>query len=618
MLAEQTLYFLVIATGASFVWLLATGYQPRGEHPVTGALHLAGILAATCLISLLLQRQPWLTLGLTLAFGAVTAVLWLILRDWNTRGHAFLAAFGAVQVLFVLRIAWAILFEGLGFVASFLSLTLFTAEVIAVTLTMYFAYEVLDVMTRLRWRRYFPPFTGPNDYWPKVSIHVPAHAEPPDLVIKTLTALRDLDYPNYEVIMVDDNTADDSLWWPVLEFCYRVGFKVFHLQDYPGFKSGALNFALRQTAPDAEIIAVVDSDYVVERKWLRETVPYFRNPRLAFLQTPQAFRNEQDNLFAFRSALAQRFFFEIGMRSRNESNAIIFCGTMGLVRKRALERIGGWSEWCITEDAEASLRLLNRGYEGAFINQTYGRGVLPTTFMDTKKQRFRWAFGGVQILRHYWRELVLGSRGEGGLTLAQRLIYLVGFLSWFNDLLILFFSIFLLLTGAAYALHVSLPVRHLAEWILLVPVLSIVTGVLRVGWALRRTTGSDWRHGIGAFGTMLGLSFTVAQACLIGLIRDRAPFLRTPKFAVQSSLTRALQSATWETVLGIGLAAAVPIVLSAGPGREALLLAALLGWHAAIYLAALRSSLVEAVPVAPHGQAVNRGPARAFAGTRRV
>src|SRR5690606_34176382 len=142
--------------------------------------------------------------------------------------------------------------------------------------------------------------------------------------------------------------------------------------------------------------------YVVAPNFLRETVPYFRNPRVAFVQTPQAFHNADTNLFAQFSALAQRFFFEISMRSRNERNAIIFCGTMGLIRKRALQRIGGWDEWCITEDAEASLRLLRKGYQGLYVNQAYGRGVLPTTFEDTKKQRFRWAFGGMQILRRYW------------------------------------------------------------------------------------------------------------------------------------------------------------------------------------------------------------------------
>ncbi len=596
---EEVLYYLVIATGISLLWLLVTGYHPQGEPTWIGALHIWLVVALSALVFYLGQRDLTLTLILAFAQGVLTTLLWVLLPDWNTRGHIFLAVFGAAQFVFLFRIAWAIFFGRLGPVVTLISLVLFLAESIVVVLTMYFAFEVLDVMCRVRWRRFFPPYTGRNDYWPKVSIHVPAHAEPPEMVIKTLTALRKLDYPTYEVIMVDDNTDEDELWRPIIDYCHQAGIKVFHLQNYPGFKSGALNFALSQTAPDAEIIAVVDSDYVVEPTFLKETVPYFRNPRVAFVQTPQSFRNSNDNMMARYSALAQRFFFEVSMRSRNERNAIIFCGTMGLIRKRALLRINGWAEWCITEDAEASLRILRKGYQSVYVNQTYGQGLLPTAFKDTKKQRFRWAFGGIQILRRYWRQLiprpVFGQAME--LTRRQQFIYAMGLLGWLNDLLFLVFTGFLLLTAAAFINGWQLPVRQLAEWILLVPLLSITTGVLRVAWALRVSTGCSWLDGFGAFSSMLSLSWTVARACAIALWNDKGTFLRTPKYAVESDLTRALRATTWETILGIILLAAIPLVLNAQTNREGILLAALLGWHAPVYLSALRATLIETLPV---------------------
>lgn len=596
---EETLYYLFVATGISMAWMLATGHRPRGESPLDGALQLAAIVG-TAGAAYALWRGALVRAGaFSLAYGLLTWLLWSVLRDWNSRGPAFLAAFGAAQVVFLIRIGQEIAFGGLsaGVVAA--SLVLFAAEVVVVGLTAYFAFEVLDVMCRIRWRRLFPPYTGRVDNWPMVSVHVPAHSEPPDMVIQTLAALRRLDYPNYEVIMIDDNTEDDELWRPVVQFCRQAGFKVFHLQNYPGFKSGALNFALTQAAPDVEVIAVVDSDYCVRPNFLRETVPYFRDPQVAFVQTPQAFRNDRANRFAYGSALAQRFFFEISMRSRNERNAIIFCGTMGLIRRRALERIGGWSEWCITEDAETSLRMLRKGYTGIYINHPYGYGVLPTAFGDTKKQRFRWAFGGMQILRRYAAELLLRPvRGPApGLTPQQRIIYLMGLLGWVNDLLVLVFTGFLLLTVLAFARGWTLPIRQLAEWILLVPVLSITTGTLRVAWALRRVTGCTWRDGFGAFSSMLSFSWTVARACASGLIRNRGTFLRTPKFSVEADVTRALRTASWEAVLGILLVAAIPVVLSVRTNREGILLAAILAWHAVIYLSALRSALIEVVPV---------------------
>jgi cellulose synthase/poly-beta-1,6-N-acetylglucosamine synthase-like glycosyltransferase len=595
---EEILYFLVVATLISFLFLISTGYRPQGERRWTGVFYLGAIILLSAVIFSVWRGKPELALLLSLAYGALAALLWRAFPDWNSRGHAFLAAFVGAQFVFLARIIVSILISGLSWVALIGSLVLFSAEFIVVGLTIYFAFEVLDVTSRIRWQRRFPPYAGPNDYWPKVSIHVPAHAEPPEMVIETLAALRGLDYPTYEVIMVDDNTKEDELWNPVLEYCHRAGIKVFHLQNYPGFKSGALNFALAQTAPDVEVIVVVDSDYVVKPNFLSETVPYFRDPQVAFVQTPQAFRNSGDNLFAYYSALAQRFFFEISMRSRNERNAIIFAGTMGLVRKRVLERIGGWDEWCITEDAEASLRMLRKGYDSVYINQSYGSGLLPTTFEDTKKQRFRWAFGGMQILKRYWRDLLPlpGSAHGEKLTSRQRLGYLMGLLGWFNDLLVLFFTVFLLLTVLAFAYGWQLPVRQLAEWILLVPVLSIVTGLLRVAWALRVSTGCGWRDGMGAFAAMLAMSWTVARACATALWNDKGKFLRTPKFGAESSLTRALAASSWEAALGIVLVAAIPLALYARANREGALLAALLAWHAVVYLSALRLALIEALP----------------------
>ncbi len=596
---EEILYYLVVATLVSFAWLLFTGHRPQGERRLVGVLHLLLITLVSALIFFIWWRSLRLTAILTLSYALISILLVKVLPDWNTRGHAFFASFAAAQIIFLARILGVIMFGDLARFVVLGSLFLFSAEMIVVVLTIYFAYEVLDVIARLQWERYFPPYTSPNDYWPKVSIHVPAHSEPVDMVIETLTALRNLDYPTYEVIMVDDNTAEDDLWRPVLEFCHRNGIKVFHLQDYPGFKSGALNFALTQTAPDAEVIAVVDSDYVVQPNFLRETVPYFHNPRVAFVQTPQSFRNSSDNLFAHFSALAQRFFFEISMRSRNEQNAIIFAGTMGLIRKRVLERIGGWDEWCITEDAEASLRMLSKGYQSIYINQPYGQGLLPITFEATKKQRFRWAFGGMQILKRYWRNLFPLPAITWGqkLNFKQRFAYLMGLLGWFNDLLVLVFTGFLLLTTAAFTYGWQLPIRQLAEWILFVPVLSIITGTLRVAWALRITTGCSWRSGVGAFTAMLALSWTVAQACLAAMWNDKGTFLRTPKAGLESDLSRALKAASWEAALGIVLVAAIPLVLNLRTNQEGVLLALLLGWHALVYLSALRSALIETLPV---------------------
>ena len=130
--------------------------------------------------------------------------------------------------------------------------------------------------------------------------------------------------------------------------------------------------------------------------------------------------------------------------SRNEHDGAVFAGTMGLIRRVALDELGGWAEWCITEDAELSLRLL-RGWHGLHVDETFGHGIMPLTFEALKGQRYRWCFGGIQILRMHWSSMIPGRPNRANhLSAGQRWAYLAGALQWYGDLLGLLFLIFLL------------------------------------------------------------------------------------------------------------------------------------------------------------------------------
>src|SRR4029453_5371622 len=111
----------------------------------------------------------------------------------------------------------------------------------------------------------------------------------------------------------------------------------------------------------------------------------------------------------------------VSQPSRNEHDGAIFAGTMGLIRRGALEGVGGWDEWCITEDAELSLRLLRAGWSGLHVDQSWGGGVMPLTFEALKGQRFRWCFGGIQLLRREWRSMLPGPGKRGNkMSVGQR------------------------------------------------------------------------------------------------------------------------------------------------------------------------------------------------------
>ncbi|HEX4619507.1 MAG TPA: glycosyltransferase, partial [Steroidobacteraceae bacterium] len=280
-------------------------------------------------------------------------------------------------------------------------------------------------------RRLGAPVLAAGQLQPKVSVHVPAYNEPPAMLIETLDALARLDYPDFEVLVIDNNTRDENVWRPVEQHCLKLGsrFRFFHVAPLAGFKAGALNFALERTVADAAIVAVIDADYVVDPRWLRELTPAFQDRRIAIVQAPQDYHDGDQSAFKAMCYAEYRGFFHIGMITRNERNAIIQHGTMTMVRRRQLDRCR-WAEWCITEDAELGLRIFESGFDAVFVPVSYGRGLMPDTFLDFKKQRFRWAYGAMQIIKAHARALFL----EGGpLSPGQRYHFIAGWLPWIAD-----------------------------------------------------------------------------------------------------------------------------------------------------------------------------------------
>ena len=146
------------------------------------------------------------------------------------------------------------------------------------------------------------PPVAPDMILPKVSIHIPAHNEPPEMLKQTLDAIARLDYENYECIVVINNTPDPALWLPIEEHCRTLGerFKFVRADNIVGFKAGALRLALVHTAADAEVIGILDADYVVQPNWLRDLVPLFRDPAVGLVQAPQDHRDGEQSSHAPR------------------------------------------------------------------------------------------------------------------------------------------------------------------------------------------------------------------------------------------------------------------------------------------------------------------------------
>ena len=394
---------------------------------------------------------------------------------------------------------------------------------------------------------------------PLVSVHVPAHNEPPGMVIDTLRALLRLDYPRVQIVLIDDNTDDESLWRPVESWCRRHGVTFEHLENWPGYKSGALNYALQHlTHPDAEIIGVVDSDYQVEPEWLRDCVPLFADR----VDRVRAGTAGLPRLASGPLLPAALLLLQVLLRRlpalRNERDGAIFAGTMGLIRRVALDELGGWDEWCITEDAEISLRLLRAGWSGMHVDESGGRGIMPLTFEALKGQRYRWCFGGIQLLRMHWKSLLPGPQTrKNHLSAGQRWSYLSGALQWYGDLLGLLFLIFLLAGAANLATGGGQLFRKLTVFLVATVPVLVLLGLVRAIALLRRSTGASWRDALGAFFIWQSTSLVVARASVLALFAKKAAFLRTPKTSERTSWWHALRANWAETILALFGAAGI-------------------------------------------------------------
>ncbi|HWG11462.1 MAG TPA: glycosyltransferase [Rhodanobacteraceae bacterium] len=434
-------------------------------------------------------------------------------------------------------------------------LLLFPAQLAIMAVLLINGFEFVEVLWHKRWLRHFallPPDDAATQ--PFVSIHLACYNEPPEMVIATLDSLAALDYHNFEVLVIDNNTRNEEVWKPVEAYCAKLGphFRFFHLNPWPGFKAGALNYGLKETDPRAEVIAAIDADYVVRPDWLSALTGYFHDQKVAVVQCPQAHRDFAHNAFRRMTNWESDGFFRIGMHHRNERNAIIQHGTMTMVRRSALEGTGGWSEWTICEDAELGLRLMHAGYDTVYVDEVMGRGLTPADFTAYKSQRYRWAFGAMQIMKGRWNWMVR----RGPLGAGQRFHFLTGWFSWFADALHLVFTLMALAWTVgmlAWPAIFSLPMQ-----LFLIPVLGFFVAKTLFGIVLfRARVPCSWRETLMASIASMGLSHAIARGIWMGLFKKQGVFVRTAKRRRLTGKPSAFASVREELLMAIALLMAI-------------------------------------------------------------
>jgi exo-beta-1,3-glucanase (GH17 family)/cellulose synthase/poly-beta-1,6-N-acetylglucosamine synthase-like glycosyltransferase len=437
---------------------------------------------------------------------------------------------------------------------------------------------------------------APAGYAPKVSIHIPAYMEPPEMLKATLDAVARLTYQNFECIIVINNTPNPAMWEPVEEHCRALGerFRFINAPRLDGYKAGALRLAMAQTAADAEIIGIIDSDYAVAPDWLSDLVPAFADPEVGLVQAPQDHRDGDRSPLHHVMNGEYAGFFDVGMVQRNETNAIIVHGTMCLIRRAALEEAGGWSSDTICEDTDLGLTILEQGWVAHYTNRRYGRGLLPDTFEAYKKQRDRWASGGFQIVKKHWRAFLPGA---SLLTRSQKREFVFGWINWLGAESV---GVLVAILNLVWVPVVAFAGIAVPDKVLTLPIIAtFAISIVHFIALYRRRVPIPMSQAAGAMIAAMAMQWTVARAVANSIIKDHLTFVRTAKGGKGTIARRVAFPAFNEAILGGLLVLGAVIVFQTNYERVAeinlfgyVLLVQSLPFVAAVALAAFENSRI--------------------------
>lgn len=262
--------------------------------------------------------------------------------------------------------------------------------------------------------------------WPSVDVFIPTYNEPLDIVRATVLAAASLDWPRdrLRVWLLDDGRRP-----AFRDFAAQAGVGYVTRPDNAHAKAGNLNHALGVT--QGEYVAIFDCDHVPVRSFLQMTMGWLlRDPRLSLVQTPHHFYSADPfsrNLgSAPRVPGESELFYGVIQPGIDTWNASFFCGSCAVLRRTALEDVGGIAVETVTEDAHTALKMHRRGWRTAYLDLPQAAGLSTETLAAHVGQRIRWARGMAQIFRV--DNPLLGR----GLTLSQRLSYLAAMLHFFS------------------------------------------------------------------------------------------------------------------------------------------------------------------------------------------
>ncbi|MCK4350890.1 MAG: glycosyltransferase, partial [Candidatus Krumholzibacteria bacterium] len=253
--------------------------------------------------------------------------------------------------------------------ALLFSWALWIAELFGFITTALFYFTVWRPLKRTA----PPPLEGRT-----VDVFIPTKSEPVDVLRKTLLACNEMTYPHRTVVL-DDGGRDE-----IEELCKELKCIYIARPTHGNAKAGNINFGLRRS--EAEFIAIFDADHVPLPHFIDRLIGYFKNDRVGFVQSPQAFYNIDS--FMHRVDHRKRYvwgeqglFYDLIQPGRDRWNAAYFVGSCALLRRKALDDIDGLATGSITEDMMTSIRLQAKGWSSVYHNESLAYGIAAETIL---------------------------------------------------------------------------------------------------------------------------------------------------------------------------------------------------------------------------------------------
>lgn len=239
----------------------------------------------------------------------------------------------------------------------------------------------------------------PLHRFPTVAIAMPTYNESPSIVTRNMDTLKGMNYPKERIrYYLLDDSIDEAVAVQLREYSEKNGITYMHRSGRKGYKAGALNEMLKHSKE--EFVAIFDYDETLTNKdFLMETLPYFNDRRVSYIQTEK--RYAKGTLFSDTVDLFDAFFFKFIQPARALNNTAIFAGSCGIIRRSALDAIGGFPEYVI-EDTFFSFESDINKFKSLYIPKVYALGKPIKTFSELAKQQWRYNYGDTQFLKYFF------------------------------------------------------------------------------------------------------------------------------------------------------------------------------------------------------------------------